>query len=160
MTEHHLDAVEMRTGRLVRCSVTIESGARASIRVRALGNQDPQDLRVEGRDVEEALLALRTMLEDRGLLLLCNRFPRDAFTTSLSRQMSDGRRCYLVVPHRPVDPARTVDCLGPADRSEVVTREAAEAYLEEWRRTADRPAPVRWAAAALGSWGRRRTGSP
>lgn len=43
-----------------------------------------------GYDFDEALQGLRVRLESEGLRLLCNRFRRDAFLPSLSRQMSNG----------------------------------------------------------------------
>jgi hypothetical protein len=80
----------------------------------------------EGYDFEEALQVLRTRLEYGGLLLLCNRFRRDALVTSLSRQMSDGLSCYLVKARVDLAPENLVECLGSADRSVVVRTGEAE----------------------------------
>lgn len=55
-------------------------------------------------DCEEALIQLRQELERQHLLLLCNRFRRDAFVSSMACQMSSGLSCYLVKPRVPVSP--------------------------------------------------------
>lgn len=83
-------------------------------------------------DVEDALTGLRRELERRGLLLLGNRFRRDAFVSSMARQMSAGLACCLVSPGRPVDPERIVDSLGPAPREAVVPEAEAAAYIRSW----------------------------
>lgn len=83
-------------------------------------------------------------------MLLCNRFRRNALATSMSRQMSDGLSCYLVEPRKHLNPESIVACLGPTDRSSVVTRREAEAYVKEWKAWFERPALVRW----LGRFGR------
>jgi hypothetical protein len=90
-------------------------------------------LEAEGQDFEDALQLLRRDLETRGFLLLCNRFRKNAFVSSMSRQMSDGLSCYLVQRYRTVSPRRVVDCLAPAGRSAVVTYNESEAYLEAWK---------------------------
>lgn len=99
---------------------------------------------VSGIDFEEALQSLQGEVERLGYLLLCNRFRRDALSTSMSRQMSGGLRCYLVQPYTDLDVGQIVDSLGPADRKDVVSGVEADAYLRWWKAWFERPLPVRW----------------
>ncbi|MEU4235308.1 hypothetical protein AB0F17_64500 [Nonomuraea sp. NPDC026600] len=83
-------------------------------------------------DFEDTLIELRKELERQRLLLLCNRFRRNAFVSSMARQMSTGLSCYLVSPGRPVDPEKLVDSLGPAPREVVVLAEESAKYISDW----------------------------
>ncbi|MER6580089.1 hypothetical protein [Nonomuraea sp. NPDC001023] len=83
-------------------------------------------------DFEETLMELRRELERQGLLLLCNRFRRNAFVSSMLRQMSTGLSCYLVSPGKPVDPDNVFDSLDPAPRETVVLAEEGAKYIDEW----------------------------
>ncbi|MDA0631909.1 hypothetical protein OUY22_00645 [Nonomuraea sp. MCN248] len=83
-------------------------------------------------DFEDPLTELRQELERQGLLLLCNRFRRNAFVSSMARQMSTGLSCYLVTRGLPVDPGNLVDSLGPAPRETVVLAKEGARYIEEW----------------------------
>ncbi len=144
MIRAELSVVEGSTGRVLPCVVegsTSDDGSSSILRVTAEGLTA---LAGEGYDFEEALQVLRTSLEDRGLLLLCNRFWRDAFVTSMSRQMSDGLSCYLVRPKVHLDPEQVVECLGPADRLVVATIGEAEAFVSNWKAWFEKPALLRW----------------
>jgi hypothetical protein len=138
-----LSVVEGSTGRVLPCVVEGSSGDESSRELRVTAD-GLTELVGEGYDFEEALQVLRARLEDRGLLLLCNRFRRDALVTPLSRQMSGGLSCYLVRPRVDLDPKRLVECLGPADRSLVVTTSEAEAFLANWKAWFEKPALLRW----------------
>ncbi|MFI9847925.1 hypothetical protein ACIHFD_63705 [Nonomuraea sp. NPDC051941] len=83
-------------------------------------------------DFEDALRQLRAKLEQQNLLLLCNKYRRDAFISSMSRQMSEGISCYLVVAGELVAPELLDDSLGPAPRSDVVTAKEASKFINEW----------------------------
>jgi hypothetical protein len=83
-------------------------------------------------DFEDTLIELRKELERQGLLLLCNRYRRNAFVSSMARQMSTGLSCYLVSPSKPVDPEKLADSLGPASREDVVLAEEGAKYISEW----------------------------
>ncbi|MBT0768524.1 hypothetical protein KIH74_06280 [Kineosporia sp. J2-2] len=126
-----LTAVTVNSGRHLICAVTAsESSESCAVSVSV---DSVTVARGEGDDFELAFQLLRAELEALGLHLLCNRYRRDAFVTSLSRQMSGGLGCYLVEPRRPVDPGRIVDCLGPARASDVVSKEEADAFIAGWR---------------------------
>jgi hypothetical protein len=134
--------VERQSGREIAGVVLAES---------AFGISDIQLLLADGRefsgdgyDVEAALGVLRSQLDEVGLLLLCNRFRRDALVTSLSRQMSGGLSCYLVKRRKDLNPDELVNCLDPAPRSEVVTGVEAEAYISGWKEWFEKPTLLRW----------------
>ena len=96
-----LSLVENSEGRIFSCVVaTFLSADRSVLR---LSSDDVGVVVADGYDFEEALQGLRAQLEKRGYLLLCNRYRRDAFVTSLSRQMSGGLSCYLVEPWADLD---------------------------------------------------------
>ena len=88
-------------------------------------------------DFEDALSALRATLEKQNRLLLCNRYRIDAFVSSMSRQMSDGLSCYIVVPNRPVDTSQIVDALASAPSHMVSTRAEADEFSSQWKATFD-----------------------
>ena len=94
-----------------------------------------------GSDLEEALGNLRQRLDEFDALLLINRFHRDAFTSSMSRQMSGGRQCYLVEQGRPVSPEMLVDALGPASVEDVVTAEENAERVRSWILSVQATAP-------------------
>ncbi|MGP3911317.1 hypothetical protein [Nonomuraea sp. 10N515B] len=83
-------------------------------------------------DFEEALQMMRTRLEQRNLLLLINRYRKNAFVSTMARQMSDGQACYLVRMGRPVSRRQIVDSFDPAPASKVVTQREADEFLEQW----------------------------
>ena len=139
-----LSVVEGSTGRVLPCVVESSSSADGSSSVLRLTADGLAELIGEGYDFEEAFQGLRARLEERGLLLLCNRFRRDAFVTSMSRQMSDGLACYLVRPRADLDPEQVVECLGPADRSAVGTTSEAEVFIANWKAWFGRPPLLRW----------------
>jgi hypothetical protein len=95
--------------------------------------------RVEGYDFEEALANLGGLLERSNQVMLCNRFRRNALVTSLSRQMSGGLGCYLVLPRQHLNPDRIVHCLAPAPAEEVVFLHEAESYLADWKELFEKP---------------------
>jgi hypothetical protein len=155
MAQIDLIAVEVSSGRQLPCVVTTSESPETT-------NESPGSCQVavslneadvvygQGYDFEAALQSLRAEMESRGLHLLCNRYRRNAYVTSLSRQMSRGLGCYLVEPRRPVDPDRIVDCLGVASESDVVSTEEAEAFIAQWK---SRPPILRTLA---GMWRARR----
>jgi hypothetical protein len=102
-----------------------------------------------GSDFEEALVGLRLTLESDGLVLLCNRFRRNALTTPMCRQMSDGLSCYLVRPFESLNPDFVVDALGSADESDVCTLAESERFLEKWKAWFELPWPARGLAKLL-----------
>ena len=126
-----LIAVNVKSGQRLPCVVTTSESSESCQIVVSI--DETAIASGQGYDFEQALQLLRTELENHGLHLLCNRYRRNAFVTSMSRQMSGGLRCYLVRPRRPVDSDQIVDCLGMADESDVVGLEAADAFIARWK---------------------------
>ena len=92
---------------------------------------------------------LRAQLDEQGRLLLCNRFRRDALTTSLSRQTSGGLSCCLVQSRAALDPEKLVACLGSAEASTVTTAAESAAFLHKWKSSFEGPALLRWVRRLL-----------
>lgn len=142
MVTVNLAAVVVSSGAQLPCVVDTREAPVACEIVVWLEGRRP--LSAAGYDFEEALQRLRFRLESEGLHLLCNRFRRDAFVSSMSRQMSNGLSCYLVLSGRPVDPERIVPCLDPADARDVVSAAEADNFITRWKEAAAAPALVRW----------------
>ncbi|MFI7692414.1 hypothetical protein ACIBQ6_25325 [Nonomuraea sp. NPDC049655] len=128
---YELELVDMVDESFSRCQVmTWTDGETYELRLDRAGVSPIRVL--SSVDFEDGLRQLRTELERRNLLLLCNRYRRDAFVSSMSRQMSEGLSCYLVVAGEPVSPELLVDSLGPAFRGDVVSAEEASKFIGEW----------------------------
>ncbi|MGV9303833.1 hypothetical protein ACWDLG_10720 [Nonomuraea sp. NPDC003727] len=128
---HDLELVNLADESLLPCQVTTQTDDETyELRLNCAG-ASPIKVR-SSIDFEDALRQLRAELEQQNLLLLCNRFRRDAFVSSMSRQMSEGLSCYLVVTGEPVSPELLVESLGPAPRSDVVTADEASKFINEW----------------------------
>ncbi|MFI6502053.1 hypothetical protein [Nonomuraea typhae] len=128
---HDLELVNLADESLLPCQVTTQTDDETyELRVNRAG---ASPIRIHSSiDFEDAFRQLRAELEQRNLLLLCNRYRRDAFVSSMSRQMSEGLSCYLVVAGEPVSPELLVDSLGPALRRDVVIAEEASKFINEW----------------------------
>ncbi|MEU4513763.1 hypothetical protein AB0G05_30050 [Nonomuraea wenchangensis] len=133
MSMYRLEAVRLADESRLPCVVTL----------RALDDDEICELRFDLQnapplvfrspvDFEDPLTELRQELERQGLLLLCNRFRRNAFVSSMARQMSTGLSCYLVTLGQPVDPGNLFDSLGPAPREAVVLAKEGAKFIEEW----------------------------
>ncbi|MFI6174485.1 hypothetical protein ACIA8R_02985 [Nonomuraea sp. NPDC051191] len=128
---HDLELVNLADESLLPCQVTTQTdGDTYELR---LNRANASPIRVHSSiDFEDTLRQLRAELEQQNLLLLCNRYRRDAFVSSMSRQMSEGLSCYVVVAGEPVSPELLVESLGPAPRSDVVSAEEASKFIDEW----------------------------
>ncbi|MGW4412872.1 hypothetical protein ACWEJ6_53505 [Nonomuraea sp. NPDC004702] len=133
MTTYRLEAVRLADELRLPCVVTLRALDEDEICVLRFDRQNAAPLVFRSpTDFEDPLTRLRQELERQGLLLLCNRFRRNAFVSSMARQMSSGLSCYLVTPGRPVDPGSLVDSLGPAPRKAVVLAEEGARYIDDW----------------------------
>lgn len=132
-----LQLLELRTGRLTKCDVVHRrAGEQRSVHM-ALPDGSSIDEASSMIDFEDVLIALRTSLEEKGLLLLCNRYRIDAFVSSMSRQMTDGLGCYIVESKCPVDPSVLVNALAPAPLEKVTVRTEAEEFISQWMASFD-----------------------
>ena len=85
-----------------------------------------------GHDLEDCLLQARCDLESRGMILLIDRFKREAYVSSMSRQMTSGLCCYLVRPRTPLAKEFLVDSLGSCKVGEAVPEVENEKYIRSW----------------------------
>ncbi|MEV0591800.1 hypothetical protein [Nonomuraea cavernae] len=130
---YRLELVRLADESLLPCVVTLRDVEDDEICELRLDREDASPLIFRSPvDFEDTLIELRKELERQGLLLLCNRFRRNAFVSSMARQMSTGLSCYLVSPGKPVDPEKLADSLGPAPREDVVVAEQGAKYINEW----------------------------
>lgn len=144
-----LEILKHNSGELNSCEiVTYASNSECLVE---LHMADATLMRRQGIDYEGALFGLREELDSSSILVLCNRFRRDAFTTSMSRQMSQGLKCYIVRPHRPVDPRKLVDCLAAAMRRDVVTAKESAQFIEQWKLRPPSSARLIWQAITKSS---------
>lgn len=125
--------LHLNTGRKETCTVLARRSADGhTYEVEIRTEHDTMMTVRAADDYEEALEALRVRLEERSLLLLINRYRRNAFVSTMARQMSDGLACYLVQMGRPVSPRRIVSSIAPAPARVVVTLREADAFVEQW----------------------------
>ena len=87
-------------------------------------------------DYEGCLVDLRHFLDGEGLLLLCNRFRRDAVVSEMARGKSYGLACHLVQVGKPA--TQIVNSLDPSAPEHVVTQAEAEKFRRRWVRAASR----------------------
>lgn len=128
---HHLQLVALADESLVPCQVTTHTDDE-TYELR-LNRANASPIVVHSTiDFEDTLRQLRAELERQNLLLLCNRFRRNAFVSSMARQMSDGLGCYLVVAGEPVSPELIVESLAPAPREDVVLADEAGKFINDW----------------------------
>lgn len=123
------------TGRREKCAIAHEvsdGGYQLSLTSEALSCEVSSHF-----DFEESLQALWDKLEEHGLVLLINRYRRNAFVTHMSRDMSDGLGCYLVRMGRPVRPRQIVSSLAGAPKRTVGTRREAEEFGKRWLASLD-----------------------
>ncbi len=93
--ERILAAVASRQGETEACEIDYERGPPVVVTLRS---QRFGEMVATDEDVFEALSKLRSRLEEEGFLLLCNAARKDAYPSRMSRQMSGGRKIYLLTP--------------------------------------------------------------
>ena len=88
-----------------------------------------------GGDVFDALVAMRLQLEQDGYRLLCNAARKDAYPSRMSREMSGGRKVYLLKPGRQALREDLIDVFDPATYDEVGTVAEQRSNYEAWIRS-------------------------
>jgi hypothetical protein len=92
-----------------------------------------QPLSATGRDLFEALAAVRCQLEAVGWLIAVQGARRDTYPSGMLRDMGGARRVYVLVPGRPVSTADTVDTFADADPADLGTVDAQRQHYQAWR---------------------------
>jgi hypothetical protein len=95
---------------------------------------DGTQVRGEGPDLFEALVAVRRFLEAGGTRLACNGSRRDVFPSAMLRQASGGRRAYVLEMPRTTARPVTVDIFEVAPESAALaTVDEQRAWFEQWQ---------------------------
>ena len=89
-----------------------------------------------GRDLFEALIALRYTLEAKGAALLCAGARRDVFPSGMQRDMAGGRKAYVIRLGVHATVKNIVDIFDPADAAQVTSVSEQRAFFEEWLKSA------------------------
>lgn len=118
MAPSHFELLACRNGVPdVGVSVDVQSEHPAVIVVR-LG--DEKSRQYPGADLFDCLLSLREDLESRGLLLCCQGARRNVSPSGMTRQMSNGRLAYVLLPGRQASDDDLVEVFAPAACDDVV----------------------------------------
>lgn len=92
-------------------------------------------LEASGRDLFDALVALRRRLEPRGWAIAVNGARRDAYPSGMLRDMGGARKVYVLAPGRPARREDLVNTFDDTDPALVGTVEEQERAYDEWRRS-------------------------
>jgi hypothetical protein len=95
----------------VRISLGVQS-EHPAVLVARLG--DEKSGQYAGVDLFDCLLSLRENLESRGFLLCCQGARKNVSPSGMTRQMTNGRLAYVLLPDRQVSDDDLVDIFAPA----------------------------------------------
>jgi len=87
----------------------------------------------EAADLFGALVLLRASLEKNGRFIACNGARRDVFPSGMAREMSRGRKAYILKPG--VRPSREdlVDIFDRADADRIGTVSEQQTQFDRWK---------------------------
>jgi hypothetical protein len=83
-------------------------------------------------DLFECLRALRRHLELKRIVLLCQGARVDVYPSGLSRELTGGRRAYMLHMGERTYQRDLVDIFSPSEQQFVGTVEEQDAYFEAW----------------------------
>jgi hypothetical protein len=91
-----------------------------------------QSVVYEATDLFCALMLLRAKLEESHRLIACNGARRDVFPSGMAREMSCGRKAYILKPG--VRPKREdlIDIFDRADADVIASVNEQKIYFERW----------------------------
>lgn len=119
MVESHFELLACgNDGPDVRVSLDVQS-EHPAVLVARLG--DEKSRQYPGVDLFDCLLSLREDLESRGLLLCCQGARKNVSPSGMTRQMSNGRLAYALLPERQVSDDDLVEIFAPADCGDVAS---------------------------------------
>jgi hypothetical protein len=117
-----MESLELRAaskdGREVAIAMEVDDSADASIRITSPESFAGLYL---GIDLFACLGAVRSRLEEDGLLLCCQGASLSVYPSGMTRQMSNGRLAYPMRRSPPVTDADLIDIFAPAGLAEVGT---------------------------------------
>jgi hypothetical protein len=98
----------------------------------------PGRLRAEAEDLFECLVKLRTELEKEGAKILCNGARVDAFPSGMAREMSGGKKVYLLKKGEPANPKDLVNTFDEAPIEQIASvADQRDSYLA-WIKSCER----------------------
>lgn len=130
--EHISVAIVSEQGETEACQIDYERGPPVVV---TLHSQRFGEMVATDEDVFEALCKLRLRLEEEGCLLLCNAARKDAYPSRMSRQMSGGRKVYLLKPGVQGRREDLIDVFDAAPLDQVGTVTEQRLMFEDWLRS-------------------------
>lgn len=125
-------AIASEQGETEACEIDYERGPPVVVKLhsRRFGEINATD-----EDLFGALCKLRTRLEEDNYLLLCNAARKDAYPSRMSRQMSGGRKVYLLKPGMQGRREDLVDVFDAAPLDQVGSVGEQRLMFEAWLRS-------------------------
>jgi len=96
---------------------------------------DGYEVEYEGSDLFDCLVKARREWEKKGARILCNGSRRDVYPSGMSRQMSGGRKAYVLGIGERASSSCLVDIFEPAAPDMVATVDDQKVYYEQWIRS-------------------------
>jgi hypothetical protein len=92
----------------------------------------PGKLRADAEDLFECLAKLRLDLEKEGAKVLCNGARLDAFPSGMAREMSGGKKVYLLKKGEPANPRDLVNTFDEAPIEKIASVADQREYYLAW----------------------------
>jgi len=90
---------------------------------------------VEAGDAFSALLQLRRLLEDAGVLIRCAGARRDVWASGMQRDMGEGLRAYVLSLPRRAERPPSVDILEPTPAELAASVAEQEQFVKQWQQS-------------------------
>jgi hypothetical protein len=123
-----LDIV-LSDGSVRKCALRQDNGPPLRIALEGI-HLPPNEF--SGRDLFDALCSLRKALEHTGAKALCAGARRDVFPSGMSREMSNGRKAYIIRIGSPASPKDIVDIFERAAPELIGTVAEQSAHHAAW----------------------------
>lgn len=121
--------IAKRTGESEQCELDYKKGDPVLIDFRSPFSGHKA---FSGDDLFSALNSLREYLEDNSWLLLCNGCRLNAYPSRASRQMSGGRKLYLLTMGKQARKDDLVDMFEQARIEDVATVSEQRSFYDRW----------------------------
>lgn len=132
MNEANELVVLFKDGSLRKCYVKVSVSEPWTV---SLSQSDLGEIHYESDDLFKALFLLRAALEEQGHKLLCNGSRKNVVVSRMSREMSGGRKAYLVTLGKQARRDHLVDIFDCIDSSLVGTVGQQTEFYSEWFRS-------------------------
>ncbi|HEY5723947.1 MAG TPA: hypothetical protein VIT45_16680 [Allosphingosinicella sp.] len=95
-----------------------------------VSGRELQEEEFTGRDLFQAMIALRRELDASGKKLLCAGARRDVFPSGMARSMGSARKAYVMKLGEPA--TILVDIFEPAHADQIATVDEQQRFREQW----------------------------